>query len=182
MGKQMDTSQSSIPRPTHKLSRDTVCPLCLWILTKPRACHHCFQSFCENCLFPWLRQTPNCPKCDGYVTTKILLDTTATVDGLLMEFAFAQLPDPDRRSREKLLRYIEALRKGKEEFQDVLLEKDEVKLEKTVQMKVEDYFTSLDDLEQQMKELLKAMNSTRKIAWKATTLKSKAEVNSLSFY
>ena len=173
---------NTFPTPTHKLPKAVICPLCLWILTKPRACHHCFQSFCESCLFPWLKQTPNCPKCEGYVTTKILLDTTATVDALLLDFAYMELPDPDRNSREKLLKYIEMLRGGKEELQNVLLEEDEVKVEKSVEEKVEAYFNSLDDLDQRMKDLLKVMNSTRKITWKATTLKSKAEVNSLSSY
>ena len=176
----MSQIYSTIPIPTQPLPKGVICPLCLWILKKPRACHHCMQSFCANCLSPWLESTPNCPKCEGYITPKILLDTTATVDTLLLEFAYGQLPDPDRRSREKLLAYIEMLRRRKDEFQDMLVTEDIMKPEETSELKTEKYFNSLDDLEKQMREFLKAMNSTRKIAWKASALKSKAEVNSIT--
>ncbi len=120
--------------PKEKLPKGAVCPLCMWILEKPKACHHCQQSFCESCLLPWLKHTPNCPKCEGFVTPKILLDTSALVDSLLLDYAYRCLPEyplpvaigsPERKSKRNLLAFIEALRAKKAEFQEALVPQDQ---------------------------------------------------------
>ena len=155
--------------------------MCLWIVDNPRACHHCQQSFCENCIAPWLRHTSNCPKCEGYITQKILLDTTAAIQELLLDFAYKMLSDPERKKKENLLAYIETLRKEKEEFQALLFpnELKQQKAEKSIAEKTDDYIKSLSGMQKDIEDLINVMSTTRKVAWKSSILRTKENIDAI---
>ena len=183
--------------PHEKLPKGVICPLCLWIMESPKACHHCQQSFCEACLAPWLKHTPNCPKCEGYVTPKILLDTSALVESLLLEYAHKCLPEYARYESEcidqkeiqrkncshSLLRCAPRRASSRNCWQPSQRhqrQRNRLPRElvlRRVAHRIEEYFKSLDGLQKNMQELLSAMNMTRKVTWKARALKTEQQID-----